>query len=314
MKNVLKVALVGTAISGILLAAPTAEAASYTVQKGDTLSKIAKAHNTTIQQLKQWNYLTEDQIYIEQTLIIASTTGNNKGTAQSVNEEKKTPISKKASHKVVKGDNLTKIAKKYNTSVANLQKWNNLNDDLIKVGQTLAIHKDVSSIIIEEAPNASAVEADINFKQNADKVIEQQLNNEQTLSTKPTVTSEALYAQVIEIAQQAIGIPYKYGGNTREGFDCSGFINYVYNTAGLEMTRKSSLQYFEQDTTKVDTPVPGDVVFFKNTYIPTISHMGIYIGNDQFIHAGSKGIAISSVNEAYWKERFVAYKRLNTVK
>lgn len=314
MKNVLKVALVGTAISGILLAAPTAEAASYTVQKGDTLSKIAKAHKTTIQQLKQWNHLTEDQIYIEQTLIIASTTSNNKVTANSVIEEKKEPTSKGTTHKVVKGDNLTKIAKKYNTTIANLQKWNDLDNDAIKVGQTLAIHKDVSTIIVEEAPNASAVEADINFKQNADKVIEQQLNNENTLSNNPAATSEALYAQAIEIAKQAIGVPYKYGGNTLDGFDCSGFISYVYNTAGLEMKRKSSLQYFEQDTTKVESPVPGDVVFFKNTYIPTISHMGIYIGNDQFIHAGSKGIAISSVNEAYWAERFVAYKRLNSVK
>ena len=71
--------------------------------------------------------------------------------------------------------------------------------------------------------------------------------------------------------------------------------------------------YFEEDTIKVKNPLPGDVVFFKNTIIPTISHMGIYIGNDEFIHAGTNGIAIANLNTKYWSERFVAFKRLNAL-
>jgi peptidoglycan DL-endopeptidase LytE len=309
MKKAIKVALAGAAITGALFTAPTAEAASaYTVQKGDTLSKIAKAHNTTIQQLKQWNQLSGDRIYIAQHLVVASTPSKHKVTAISVVEEKE---QKPSSYIVVKGDNLTKIAKKYNITVASLMEWNNLKSDAIKIGQKLAIHL---VEVIDEAPTATAVEAVITFKETADAAIEKQLNNEKTAAATVSKASASIYTQAIEIAQEAIGIPYKYGGNTLEGFDCSGFVSYVYNNAGIKLERKSSLQYFEQDTVKVEKPVPGDIVFFKNTFIPTISHMGIYIGNDQFIHAGSKGITISNVNEKYWAERFVAYKRLADVK
>lgn len=308
MKKAIKVALAGAVMSGVLFAAPTADAASYKVQKGDTLSKIAKAHNTTIQQLKQWNQLAGDQIYIAQSLVVASKVSKNKVIAISVVEEKEqNPVS----HTVVKGDTLTKIAKKYKTTVANLMQWNNLKSDSIKIDQQLAIH---GAEVITEAPTATAVEAVINFKDTADAVIEKQLNNEKAAPTTVSKSSKDIYALAINIAEQTMGIPYKYGGNTLEGFDCSGFVSYVYNNAGIKLDRKSSLQYFEQDTLKVEKPVPGDIVFFKNTFIPTISHMGIYIGEDQFIHAGSKGITISNVNEKYWAERFVAYKRFAVVK
>ena len=307
MKKAIKVALAGAVMSGVFFAAPTADAASYTVQKGDTLSKIAKAHNTTIQQLKQWNKLAGDQIYIAQSLVVVSKPSKNKVTAISVVEEKEqTPVS----HTVVMGDTLTKIAKKYQTTVANLMQWNKLKSDSIKINQKLAIH---AGQVSAEAPTAKAVEAVITFKETADAVIEKQLNNELAASVAVSKSSNDLYALAIDIAEKAIGIPYKYGGNTVEGFDCSGFVSYVYNNAGIQLDRKSSLQYFEQDTLKVEKPVPGDIVFFKNTFIPTISHMGIYIGEDQFIHAGSKGITISNVNEKYWAERFVAYKRLAVV-
>lgn len=308
MKKAIKVALAGAVVSGVLFAAPTADAAAYTVQKGDTLSKIAKAHNTTIQQLKQWNQLVGDQIYIAQSLVVASKPSTDKVTAISVVEEKQ---QRPVSHTVVKGDTLTNIAKKYKTTVANLMQWNNLKSDSIKINQKLAIH---TAEVIAEAPTATAVEAVITFKETADAVIEKQLNNEKAAPVNVSKSSIEMYALAITIAEQAIGIPYKYGGNTLEGFDCSGFVSYVYNNAGIKLDRKSSLQYFEQDTVKVVNPVPGDIVFFKNTFIPTISHMGIYIGEDQFIHAGSKGITISNVNEKYWAERFVGYKRLVTVK
>ena len=320
MKNVWKAALTGAAISTVLFTAPTAEAASYTVQKGDTLTKIAKAHNTSIQQLKQWNKLSGDQIYIKQNLVISSigsVASINKVTAITVVEDKKVEsqnaTSKAEFYTVAKGDNLTKIAKKHNTTVAILKQWNNLKTDVIIVGQKLTIQQHATKDIAVESPTASNVEAVINFDETADDAIDKQLKNEKELAATVTKTNENLYTQAINIAQQSIGIPYKYGGTTIEGFDCSGFVNYVYNSVGIKMERKSSLMYFEQDTTKVAEPVPGDIVFFKNTFIPTISHMGIYIGNDQFIHAGSKGIAIGNVNEKYWAERFVAYKRFNSI-
>jgi len=331
--------LTGAAFSLALLIAPDAQASTYTVKHGDTLTKIAKAHNTTINQIKQWNKLSQDHIFIAQKLVVApvkvvtpaksavstvskspaatkavTTTSKTKTTAVSVVEEKVVSPQNAVSHTVIKGDNLTKIAKKYSISVASIKQLNNLNSDAIKVGQKLTISQEPTKDLAVEAPSAKTVEAEINFNQTADEAIEKQLKKEVALPGKVSQQTERLYAQAIQAANAVLGTPYKYGGTNIEGFDCSGFVNYIFNSVGVQMDRKSSLMYFEQDTTKVTQPVPGDLVFFKNTFIPTISHIGIYIGNNEFIHAGSKGITISNVQEKYWAERFVAFKRLNSIK
>lgn len=326
----------GMAITSVLFIAPTVEATSmYTVKEGDTLTEIAKAHNTTIHQLMQWNGLASDRIYITQQLVVKPSTppvnaatikkevvttvpvntAQNKVTASIVVQKPvEIPTPAMRSHKVIKGDNLTKIAQKYNVSIVSLKQWNDLTTDTIFVGQKLSIGQQDEKNLAVEAPTAGAVEAVIEFKKTADEAIEKQLNGEKALPEFVSTSTRDLYTQAIQVANAAIGVPYKYGGTTLDGFDCSGFVNYVYNLSGIPMNRKSSLMYFEQDTTKVAQPVPGDFVFFKNTFVPTISHMGIYIGNDEFIHAGSKGVTISNVNEKYWAERFVAYKRMTNLK
>lgn len=337
MKNNWKLIVSGVAITSVLFIAPTVEATStYTVKEGDTLFKIAKTHNATIHQLKQWNELASDRIYIAQKLVVtpsapitnavpknkvtpnivtANTAQPNKVAATNTVVPAPVEISQTANfHIVIKGDNLTKIAQKYNVSIASLQQWNDLMSDTIFIGQKLSIKQLDEKDLATEAPTASVVEAVIQFKQTADEAIEKQLNSEIALAASVSAPTRDLYTQAIQIANAAIGTPYKYGGTTLDGFDCSGFVSFVYNLAGIPMDRKSSLMYFGQDTTKVVQPVPGDFVFFKNTFIPTISHMGIYIGNDEFIHAGSKGVTISNVNEKYWAERFVAYKRMTNLK
>lgn len=323
--------LTGVTFSLALFIAPDAQASTYTVKHGDTLTKIAKAHNTTINQLKQWNKLSQDRIFIAQKLVVTpaksavstvskstattkAATSKTKTTAVSVIEEKVESSQSAVSHTVIKGDNLTKIAKKYSISVASIKQLNNLKSDAIIVGQKLTISQQSAKDLAVEAPSAKTVEAEINFNHTADEAIEKQLKNEVALPGNVSQQTDRLYGQAILAANAVLGTPYKYGGTTTDGFDCSGFVNYIFNSVGVQMDRKSSLMYFEQDTTKVTQPVPGDLVFFKNTFIPTISHMGIYLGNNEFIHAGSKGITISNVQEKYWAERFVAYKRLNNLK
>lgn len=326
MKNVWKTMLAGTAISSILFMTVNVEAASYTVQKGDTLTKIAKAHNTTTQQLKQINKLTSDQIYIQQKLIVA-TKDDNVTTNTSKTEEKKVEAKQTSTYLVVRGDNLTKIAQKYNTSVALLKQWNKLTSDSLLIGQKLKVGqgstavttattttKSINEHQTTESTMTEKAEVAVNHNETIDEKIAKQLAEEQEITEEISSQSAEKYAQALQIARQLIGIPYQYGGNTPEGFDCSGFVNYLYNEVGIELTRKSSLMFFEQDTTKVKEPVPGDLVFFKNTFIPDISHMGIYIGNNEFIHASSTGIAIGNVTTKYWSQRFVAYKRFNSVK
>ncbi|WP_332651200.1 C40 family peptidase [Lysinibacillus sp. 54212] len=316
-------ALLAVTLASTVVVAPVAEASTYVVQKGDTLSKIASKFNISIAQLKEWNNLENDSIFVDQKLIIASEQSNQNG-GQVINPsdtiKPNGTTAKLIMYKVVKGDNLTKIAKKYKTTVAQLTAWNNLKSDSIFVGQSLVVSKrtliasDNLKPITGNNNSSSNGENSGQVESEVDKAIESQLASETPIVKAPSSNGQAMYTKVLEVAKQQIGVPYVFGGNTVAGFDCSGFVNYVYKNAGMGIVRKSSLDYFLADTTIVKNPVPGDVVFFKNTYIPTISHMGIYIGNNEFIHAGSKGVEISKLSYEYWDSRMVAFKRFNSIK
>ena len=107
-----------------------------------------------------------------------------------------------------------------------------------------------------------------------------------------------------------MGIPYVWGGSTLSGFDCSGFIYYVVNKTGKSIGRYSAAGYFDRSY-YVDQPQAGDLVFFANTYKKGISHLGIYLGGRQFIHADEKyGIKISTLDSPYYTEHFDSFKRL----
>ncbi|WP_209121664.1 cell wall-binding repeat-containing protein [Alkalihalobacillus sp. BA299] len=127
----------------------------------------------------------------------------------------------------------------------------------------------------------------------------------------PSLVSASTNDRVVEIAKQYIGTPYKWGGTTPRGFDCSGFSQHVYAQVGITLPRTTDTQYRVGETVSRNELQPGDLVFFKNTYRSGLSHSGIYIGNYQFIHASSsKGISITSLSNSYWAPRWLGAKRI----
>ncbi len=297
-------------IATSFFAIQTAEAATYTVQKGDTLSKIAQTHQVTIQDIKKWNNLSKDTIYVAQKLEItkqatAETVKPSKPTTETVKPSKPTTTTPSkpstAVHTVIKGDTLSKIAKQYNVTLKELKDWNGIENDTIYIGQVLKI-----------SPVAVIPEGDTihnNVTSDTGTGTPSKVTNQD-----PTANGQAIYKKTVELANKLIGTPYLYGGNTPEGLDCSGFIFYAFNQGGLKIGRDSSEGYFNNSTTQVKNPVPGDLVFFENTYKEGISHMGIYLGNNKFIHAGTDGVELSDVTYSYWSTRLVAFKRFDTVK
>lgn len=128
--------LVLSTIATSFLALQTAEAATYTVQKGDTLSKIAQHHQVTIEDIMKWNNLSKDTIFVAQKLEIQKQT-TSEGTKPSTPSTSVKPTA--GSHTVAKGDTLSKIAKQYNVSIKDIQEWNKLEKDIIYIGQVLKI-------------------------------------------------------------------------------------------------------------------------------------------------------------------------------
>ncbi len=119
---------------------------------------------------------------------------------------------------------------------------------------------------------------------------------------------------VINTAMGMIGIPYRFGGTSAEtGFDCSGFVRAIYqDTMGHLLPRKADDQ--AKVTQKIDKKElkPGDLVFF-NTMRRTFSHVGIYVGDGQFIHSPSKGksVRVENMNTSYWAKRFNGARRVD---
>lgn len=116
--------------------------------------------------------------------------------------------------------------------------------------------------------------------------------------------------EILTYANTFTGVPYKFGGTTPAGFDCSGYIRYVFQKIGYDLPRQADEQYTVGKKVEKSNLQPGDLVFFE-TYEPGISHSGIYIGDGQFISAtSSSGVAVADINDSYWGPRYVGAKRV----
>lgn len=265
----------------------TSSSKTYTVKSGDNLSKIAAAHGVTVNNLKKWNNLSSDLIFPGDRLAVsksgASNSSNSSSSSKS-NSNKGSNSSSSKTYTVKSGDNLSKIAAAHGISLSNLKKWNNLTSHLIFPGQKLVVSKNGSN-------SGSSKGSSSSHSSNA--------NN-----------SSSQVNKLIDVAKSAMGTPYVWGGTTLSGgFDCSGFIYWAFNESGKKMGRYSTDGYYNRSYI-VNNPQVGDLVFFENTYRKGISHMGIYLGNNQFIHAGSStGVTVANVNSSYWSKHFHSYKR-----
>ena len=118
---------------------------------------------------------------------------------------------------------------------------------------------------------------------------------------KPATTGQ----KIVDTAKQYLGVPYVWGGSTPSGFDCSGLTQYVFRAHGINLPRTTKEQWTVGKSISKSQLEIGDLVFFANTYTSGISHVGIYVGDNQFIHASSsKGVIISSLSNTYWAAHY----------
>ena len=260
----------------------------HSVKSGDTLRKIAKKHSISEKELRSMNDLNTSRLKVGQQLLV-----------------------KKAGPKtytVKKGDNIYRIAKKFDMSAETLKDINELTDNAIKPGQRLLLTKKTD----KEETNNSVNPVKVSYDNKANPVIASaRLLEVKELSASEDLSQLSVRERIMLFAKKMLHLPYKFGGNGPIGLDCSAYVQKVYGLAGFTIPRSAREQFQVGDIVDKKELSIGDLVFFR-TYASFPSHVGIYLGNNLFIHASSlsKKITIDSLEAPYYFRRFIGAKRI----
>ena len=123
-------------------------------------------------------------------------------------------------------------------------------------------------------------------------------------------SSTSLGTQIANYGMSFVGYPYVYGGTSPSGFDCSGFVQYIYRQFGYSINRTATAQLANGYYVSYDSLIPGDLVFFGSG--SSASHVGMYIGGGEFVHAANSrsGVKISSLSESWYAARYIGARRI----
>lgn len=255
-------AAVFAATSGMLLVGAGANAASHTVQQGDTLSKIAAQHNVSLQQVFQLNNMGWNNSVIYPGERIQYSTGGGSSPSPSSSPA---PSSSASTHTVQPGDTLGRIANRYGVSLQQIFQLNNM-------GMSTIIYP--GDVIQLSGGGGGSVA---------------QSSNDRRVSTVSNDVQRISSSGIAGTAKSYAGVPYVWGGESLSGWDCSGFVQFVYAQHGIDLPRV----YQWHAMNRTSNPQPGDVVVQNGG-----THVGIYLGGGKMISAlnPSQGTMVHNVS------------------
>jgi LysM repeat protein len=297
-------------VSDAQIAAPSTR--TYEVQPGDTLASIAETFGVDV------------------ATILSSNGIDDPDTIKPGSDLRILPV-KGLEYTVAADETLADIAYKYQVDLGLLLDYNDLDDpDVIRVGAKLVVPggKLRADLVPAPAPVAEAPAPRIQPAAAAPAVVAVPAPKPAAAAPKPAAPAPKPApapappapqmavggggGTVVANAMKYLGYRYVFGGTSPAGFDCSGFVYYIHNRSGDPVGRGMWQQYNGGAHIPMSALQPGDTVFFANTYMPGLSHDGIYIGGGQFIHASDErtGVTISSLYTSYWQAHYVGATRL----
>ncbi len=241
------------------------------------------------------------------------------------------------SYVVRRGDTLWSIANKYSTTISEIAQANGIDSSKpIRADQKLTIPTDVpvsgtiarvSKDKVELRANGKpagtlAKGAEVTFLEKKDGVLAVRLSNGRMgcvpadslefLTDRPIVDRHQFGREITRTAYAYRGARYRRGGTSSRGFDCSGFVKYVYSTKGIKLPHSSRDMYHCGSPVAKNDLRQGDIVFFVNTYRRGISHVGMYVGNGEFIHASTSrgGVRVDRLDSAYFRNKYAGARRI----
>ena len=283
-------------------------AIQYKVQNGDTLYSISKKFGVSLSELRQANNLQKSRIKPKQILNISS-----EGSSESSSKHTARSKSKQTCYTVKKGDTLSRIAKKTHHPMKQIMALNHINSKSLHIGQKLVLAKSTS---VSTKSTPAAEDDDLMAEEDdASPATVNESDKEETLDAgndEPETKGELLgkwnspdeMQLFVKVATGFIGAPYRFGGSSLRGIDCSSFVQKIYRIFDITLPRNAREQSKVGIRIARENLTEGDLVFFHTNR--SLGHVGIYIGNNEFVHASSKkrGVRIDNLDTPYYQKRF----------
>jgi cell wall-associated NlpC family hydrolase len=301
---------IATVILAILISNSSYADITYKVRKGDNPYTIAKKFRVSHTAIMRINAIDPDRLKPGMKITIPTQKKENSRTVKS----QSVPISREhhparnssaehlqqdepSFHVVKKGDTIWSIAQRYDLNPDDLMKMNHFESDSLRPGQKILLRD--QPVLTEMKPY---------------EAILSQAHEESTdepLTEHQSTVGAGLPERLILFAKKMLDIPYRFGGNSLLGIDCSAYVKKVYSLIGIDLPRSAREQFHEGIPVDENNLSIGDLVFFR-TYASYPSHVGIYLGNNLFIHASSKSkkVTIDSLDTPFYIKRFIGAKRL----
>jgi len=281
----------------------------YTVKPGDTLYGISKSSGVSIEALKKANALEEESIKPKQVLTIPSQAGKkaaevsgkppSRASKQLSAGTVKRTSGEMGSYVVLKGDSLYGISKKVGLSTEEIMKRNGLHTSAVKIGQILLLRKDGSRSdeeVEELGDGEEMAGTSLAEGEKGEPVASPPLGKWSNLEER---------SLLVRVAKTFLGVPYKLGGSTLKGMDCSALVKKIYEIFNIQLPRTAREQFTSGKRVEKDQLEEGDLVFFRRR--GNSAHVGIYVGDNQFVHASSysREVRIDYLNAPYYSQRFL---------
>ena len=279
--NRLLISIIGLALLAAIPAVSLA-AATHVVRKGDTLGKIARAHHVPASKIQAANRLEGTRLSVGTKLVIPGGKAHSKrrklhsgkgkrGTVRKSTPPEDPPADAQPTHVDPQGS--------------------------MPPGEAWKIPTEAELTELAKAPKPADTASPA--------------GSEAPAAPEAGNAGTSIKDRLLRVAQRMLAVPYRFGGTTLWGLDCSGFVQKTFAFLNLDLPRSAREQFREGAKVAKEDLSPGDLVFFR-TYAKYPSHVGIYLGDNRFVHASSRErkVTVESLDTPYYLKRYIGAKRL----